>query len=161
MRRGAQAALVGDQALREQLLAGLHVEQFELDGEPAPVRCDGADDQEIGLEQAPVLEADLRTLRRARDQVATFERSESPAQLQVARDDGSNVVRTAFGLAAERHDGDRHRIAHALGNVEAQLRMGTGRERAREHDEPGQHPGRTLRIGTRQGALKRHLHVTP
>ncbi len=128
---------------------------------PLPVRCDGADDQEIGLEQAPVLEANLRAVRRTRDQVAPFERRESPAQLQVARDDGSNVVRAAFGLAAERHHGDRHRIAHALRDVEAQLGLGTGRERARKHEKPGQHPGGTLCIGTRQGALKRHLHVTP
>ena len=63
VRRRAQAALAGDQALRQQLLARLHVEEFELDGEPARVRLDTADDDEIGLEQAPVLEADL--LRRA------------------------------------------------------------------------------------------------
>ena len=44
----------------------------EVDGEPVPVRCNCADDQEIGLEQAPVLETDLRTPRRARDQVAPF-----------------------------------------------------------------------------------------
>ncbi len=106
VRRRAQAALAGDQALRQQLLARLHVEEFELDGEPARLWRDMADDEEIGLEQAPVLEADLRAARRSRDQVAPLERLEAPAQLQVARDDGSDVVRAAFGLAAERHDGD-------------------------------------------------------
>ena len=45
----------------------------------------------------------------------------------------------ALGLATERHDGDRHRIAHALGDVEAQLRTGGRRpaEQACEQQRAG------------------------
>ena len=72
-----------------------------------------------------------------------------------------DVVRATFGLAAERHDRDGHCVAHALGDVEAQLRVGARCERTRQHEKPGQRPGMTQPCGTRLGALKRHLHVTP
>ena len=145
MRGRSQTGLRRRQLLREQLLAGRDVEELETHSEPARRGLELSNHQVIGLEQAPVLEADLIATHWSRDHLGAGHGCKSAAPLQVRPHDRGDVGGPAFGLASERHDRDGHRIAHTLGDVEAQLRMTGGRcdaqQRGQHVDPVGRAPG--------------------
>ena len=121
------------------LLAGDDVPQAELGAKP-PVRfaADGADDQCLRIEPAPLGETRHRIRRRGRREARRVERNEQAGADEI----GGNHRRDVGGelrIAAKRREGgnrDRDRLDLALRDVEFQHGIG-GADCARRHREPG------------------------
>ena len=113
------------EALPGEALAVEHVVQLELRRVAiAAVRRQLADDDEVALQIAPVLEADLIAGGRPVDHVLAIQRRETAAALQVGGDDLRDVEgRRVGGLPAERHDGDRHGVLLAARDLDDELRV--------------------------------------
>ena len=129
------------QALPGEALAGEHVVQLELRGVAiAALRRQLADRDEVALEIAPVLEADLIAGGRPVDHVLAVQRREAAAALQVGGDDLGDVERRrAGGLPAERHDRDRHRILLAARDLDDELRvapLARPAQQREQHEQP-------------------------
>ena len=99
------------------------VEKFERDGSPGRRGLDSP--TTMKSERAPAsprsgsaVPASGRVTRSARSSGL-----KRPLQPQIVGHDRADVGRAAFCLATKRHDRDRHRIAHALRDVEPQLRL--------------------------------------
>ena len=120
-----------------ELLAGKNVPQPELGFEP-PIALPGnaAGDQRLRTDHPPIGETrDRIAVGDPLDEGLRIDRREQPAALEIVGDDGGDVV-GGFALAGRARQEIRHRNRHrldiALGDVEAQHRVGrTGRERGK------------------------------
>jgi hypothetical protein len=128
VRRLAQIRSARLQPEPGQGFAAQNVEQLERRREVVRrVLGQRADDEVVRIERAPLLEVDLRRLRRPRRHVARREGREAAAAAQVGADDAGEVERgRAAALPPERHDGNRHRALAAFRDRDVELRLCDG-----------------------------------
>ena len=140
----------GEEGEAGELLLDHHVPQPELDAQP-PVGLagDGAGDQPLGVEQAPVGETgQALQRRRVLNERRRIDRPEQTRALEVGRDHLGDALahleRAAIGTM-KGGDGDRNRLDHAAGDVD--MKIGAGRRREGQDQGCGQDGEAATRAG--------------
>ena len=116
-----QSAGAGADAVRQQARPGDDVVQLELDLVAIAVAPHPPEHEEVGLDQPPLRDVQLRRGRRMLRHRGAWQSGETTAAGEVGLDHRGHVHRQA--LARERDDRHGDRRGHALGDLYRQLRV--------------------------------------
>jgi hypothetical protein len=134
----AQCTRAADKALRSYARPGERVHQVEVHREVAVVERAHAPDYDVVAPHGlPAPRANFIGARRRGRHALARQRAKASAALEVVLHHVGDVQSgLGGGGVRERHDRDRHRVAHARGDLDVQLgsRDGSGREESEHGD---------------------------